>query len=127
MAFPVYRDYDTVSILLCLDTGWKCQGVCRLLPYGGFNPLMSGYGLEANIHCFKENRHRRFQSSYVWIRAGSKHFISIGIESYRRFNPLMSGYGLEVLVWTDCLLLRYHAFQSSYVWIRAGSLQFCFQ
>ena len=35
-----------VSILLCLDTGWKPEGpVIEGQPFS-FNPLMSGYGLE---------------------------------------------------------------------------------
>ena len=107
-----------VSILLCLDTGWKgLLKNTRELSHG-FNPLMSGYGLEGMRPSMKVLSTERvsillcldtgwktlskvvltqlhsFQSSYVWIRAG-------------RNYPSLKKKG-------------YDSFQSSYVWIRAG-------
>ena len=40
--------------------------------------------------------YEQFQSSYVWIRAGSSPTRAHG-EGVYGFNPLMSGYGLEVV------------------------------
>ena len=86
----------------------------------GFNPLMSGYGLEGMntsyetliksdvsiLLCldtgWKPGRRRwkrlrpLFQSSYVWIRAGRRLDTSLYVFA-QRFNPLMSGYGPEDL------------------------------
>ena len=43
----VNSEEAAVSILLCLDTGWKPIYKSKRFRESGFNPLMSGYGLEA--------------------------------------------------------------------------------
>ena len=63
--------HNSVSILILLDTGWKFAILFPvLLTNGGFNPHLTGYGLEGTD---------AFHSMRLIIR----------------FNPHLTGYGLE--------------------------------
>ena len=69
-AFRRPANIDGVSILILLDTGWKpIPHIAIENPVSGFNPHLTGYGLEevANTEAIAL---LKFQSSSYWIRAG---------------------------------------------------------
>ena len=93
-----------VSILLCLDTGWKVRGSISWLAFFIVSILLcldTGWKqfLQVAIH---DGRYL-FQSSYVWIRAGRNIRTIRSLAWKIRFNPLMSGYGLEEI---DCAIVE---------------------
>ena len=62
----------TVSILILLDTGWKQKVLYEGVLYAGFNPHLTGYGLEESGQYSQVN-------------------------PVNCFNPHLTGYGLEVI------------------------------
>ncbi len=84
-----------------------------------FNPLLSGYGLEGWSETANIKQYSKFQSSYVWIRSGRKNgilYTTNTLEFQSSYVWIRSGSRFSI---TTCVFYL-NWFQSSYVWIRSG-------
>ena len=84
----------------------------------GFNPHLTGYGLEATIKNMKVKVKISFNPHLTGY--GLEEFGVFGGPSLRKcFNPHLTGYGLEEI--SVVRTRENQLFQSSSYWIRAGS------